>query len=363
MLLGICCVVFVNQGFTEETLSKKHANEYSIALTQAFLKLPPSYIGGVALEDRAALLGLLSHYGDIDYANGHFRLGGDGARAHDKPSSEFFEIKLIPREEAHPLCVIATGAVDKPVAVISFESWWTWSDVTDQYFPKDTIFDQPVSFRLNSDSFDVVVRTSGQKEMVGKFIWEDNRYQFQKYNEAEFFLSAIRQLDPKFIGDIPLNKREVFIRKIQNDSERFDSENHWLHYFSDNSRDGISATSMVWAKLLLRTHGDPYVFVHMAKPMANGKAPVQNQTFVFSKQGNNWTDITSKVIPHGVDLTGHFRPLRKPIIETGSWQQIERSDGLGQAWIIGARTHDLVWSSWRGALSLRKAKAVKFTAN
>lgn len=117
---------------------------------------------------------------------------------------------------------------------------------------------------------------------------------------------------------------------------------------------------MFWIKLLSRKSGSPLVLVHMSKPFAAGRAPAKDQTFILERDGNDWKDATSSVVPKGVDLTMHFRPQRSTnIIEVASWKQIQRADGRGLAYGFGERKLDLRWDG--RTFQIRKPGSLKLS--
>ena len=329
----------------------RQVNQNSVALIQALMNLPEPLIGGVALEDRGAFLNLISHYGDIDFANGYFEMGGDGARAYDKPSARFFQIRIILRDKQLPMCLIAQQpGVTPSLSVIEFKPYWRWEDVTEQVVPEN-LEQNSLGFRLSRDNhhaiaFRTTTVTVEETEyvrsgpMVGRVEWTEDRLSFFPFDHAEFFRSAIREVPPKYFADIPLEQRALLLKQVESDGERFDATGGWLHYFSDG-RD-ISASSMIWAKLLRRTKGKPYLLVHMAKPFTGKQPPSENQTFVLRRDGEDWVE-TNTLQRWEFMLKGHFRPRRDNIVEVGSWKEVDRSDGRGKTWTYGSRELDLRW--------------------
>ena len=164
----------------------------------------------------------------------------------------------------------------------------------------------------------------------------------------------LRDLPEVYLADIPKGKREVLLTQLSRQKEdHFSGTHDWVHYFSDNGRE-IGASSMFWLKLLPREGEAPLVFVHMAKPQANRKAPARDQTFVLERVGNDWKDVTATVIPKEVDLTLHFSPGRDlPVIKVKSWERIELQQGQGEGYMIGSRLFDLIWRD--GAFQVEKA--------
>ena len=181
------------------------------------------------------------------------------------------------------------------------------------------------------------------------------------------FRAAFKTLPPKYFGDIPLAERDLFIKQLASDhgTERLDAKKGWLHYFSDG--DYIHGTCMIWAKELPRTGGkEPLILVHMAKPFAGSiKGPIKpapDQTVVLEPVGTEWVDVTKTVIPAEVDMTLHFRTRREDtVIELAPWEEFNRQDGLGKAYIFGKRTHDLRWTGT--GFVLEKPAAAKLTDN
>jgi hypothetical protein len=157
---------------------------------------------------------------------------------------------------------------------------------------------------------------------------------------------AIRELPPRFVADIPMVERDILIKRLRDSSERrLDLENGFVHFFSDNSRDGISATSMLYMRQFPRTDGGFVVLTHMPKPFAGGSAPRANQTFVFERRKDRWKDVTDEVFPRGIDRTAHFRPRRDlKVVEVRPYLRIERQDGKGEAWQFGPPAAELHWN-------------------
>jgi len=59
LLIGLGFAFYSATNGVAEDLSNDRINENSIALIQAFLNLPESYIGGVSLDDRGDFLSLV----------------------------------------------------------------------------------------------------------------------------------------------------------------------------------------------------------------------------------------------------------------------------------------------------------------
>ncbi len=157
---------------------------------------------------------------------------------------------------------------------------------------------------------------------------------------------ALLTLPAHYLADIPLDDRSCLLLELSSTAydRRLDYANGWLQYHSDNPEDCPRASSRFWLKLLPQDDEAPLVFVHMAKPFADGSDPARNQTFVLRRQGDEWLDVTEVVIPSGVDLTLHFRPSRTlDRIEVATYEPFERRDGRGKAYRFGAREFDLIW--------------------
>jgi hypothetical protein len=165
---------------------------------------------------------------------------------------------------------------------------------------------------------------------------------------------TLRDLPEIYLADIPKGKREVLLTHLSRQKgDHFSNTHDWVHYFSDNVRE-VGATSMFWLKLLPREGQAPLVFVHMAKPQANRKAPARDQTFVLERVGKDWKDVTASVIPKEVDLSLHFSPRRDlPVIKVKTWERIQLQQGRGEGYMIGSRLFDLVWRD--GAFHVEKA--------
>jgi hypothetical protein len=180
------------------------------------------------------------------------------------------------------------------------------------------------------------------------------------FSDEQTFRSALLSLPPKYLADIPLSNREKFMKEVGSDSRRLRAAGGWLHWYSDGG--DVGGTSMAWAKELPRPGKTPLVFVHMAKPFADGRNPGGDQTFVVQRAGDGWTDVTKQVMPPDVDLSMHFRTRQKDtVIEVALWKQINRSDGRGKAWIFGSRVADLHWSGER--FVARKPESEVLTKN
>ena len=157
---------------------------------------------------------------------------------------------------------------------------------------------------------------------------------------------AIRELPPRFVADISIANRDAFIRSLQRDSSdrRLDLKNGFLHFYSDNSAEGLGATSMLYMRQYRRANGGFVVLTHMPKPFGKGSAPRENQTFVIARRNGVWKDITAEVFPRGIDLTAHFRPQRTSrVVEFAPYARIQRQDGNGETWIFGSREADFSW--------------------
>ncbi|MEO0446385.1 MAG: hypothetical protein AAF191_09965 [Verrucomicrobiota bacterium] len=167
----------------------------TVALIQAFLDFPDHLIGGVAKKDRGEFLKLVSHYGDIDFSRGYFKLGGDGARAYDTPESRPFAMKLYQRKQQLPLCVVVqaswTQVAGAMISFISFGPFWRWTDETEQILPKETDGKHPWCFLLDPDTDDIMVgwrepftRSDGRVSyrrgpIKGKLVWREERFSFE----------------------------------------------------------------------------------------------------------------------------------------------------------------------------------------
>jgi hypothetical protein len=173
-------------------------------------------------------------------------------------------------------------------------------------------------------------------------------------SDERILQQTLRDLPEVYLADIPKDKREILLTSLSRQKEDHLSNSHdWVHYFSDNGRE-IAASSMFWLKLLPREGKTPLVFVHMAKPMANRKAPARDQTFVLERVGKDWKDVTASVIPKEVDLSLHFSPRRDlPVIKVKTWERIQLQQGQGEGYMIGSRLFDLIWRD--GAFHLEKA--------
>ena len=157
---------------------------------------------------------------------------------------------------------------------------------------------------------------------------------------------AIRELPPRFVADIPIATRDALFERIQRDLDtHLDLKNGFVHFFSDNSRDGIGATSMLYMRQFPRVDGGFVILTHMPKPFADGSTPRANQTFVFERRKDRWKDVTDEVFPRGVDRTAHFRPRRtSKVVEVAPYVSVKRQDGKGDAWQFGPRTAELHWN-------------------
>ncbi len=143
------------------------------------------------------------------------------------------------------------------------------------------------------------------------------------YAEEQPFLNiAILELPDRYVADVPLAKRAAWLSQLSRTTRHLDYAHGWLRHFGDG--EGQGATSQLWMKILPRKKKDPLVFVHMAKPFANGEKPMKNQSFVLERRGNDWIDVTGTVVPGEVDLTMHFRPRRSTsVIDVCPWKRFE----------------------------------------
>lgn len=174
------------------------------------------------------------------------------------------------------------------------------------------------------------------------------------------FRSALIELPPKYLGDIPLANRKSFITEAAWRNVSLDVASGWLHWFTDGG--DVGATSMVWAKELPRPDKSPLILVHMAKPFADGRKPGKDQTFVLERDGKGWSNVTSTVMPAEVDLTNHFRTRKKDtVIEVAPWKEFERRDGRGRAYTYGDRVMDLRWTG--NEFVIEKAPSRELTKN
>ena len=171
--------------------------------------------------------------------------------------------------------------------------------------------------------------------------------------DDKFLKETLRELPEVYLADIPADRREKLLLALSRQpGDHFNAAHDWVHYFSDNSWE-MGASSMFWLKLLPREGKAPLVFVHMAKPMANRKAPSRDQTFVLERVGKDWKDVTATVIPKEVDLTLHLSPRRDlPVIKVKSWERIQLQQGQGGGYVMGSRLFDLIWRD--GAFQVEK---------
>ena len=115
-----------------------------------------------------------------------------------------------------------------------------------------------------------------------------------------------------------------------------------MRWYSDGGY--VRYTSMVWLKELPRAGRSPLLFVHMAKPFADGRTPEANQTFVLERRDDGWSDVAKSVMPGEVDMTMHFRTRKdNSVIEVAPWKEYERQDTAGKAYTYGDRVMDLRW--------------------
>lgn len=174
------------------------------------------------------------------------------------------------------------------------------------------------------------------------------------------FESTLKTIPAKYLADIALADREKLLSQIKDDPNRMDAAKGWVHWFSDGHE--VHGSSMFWLKELPREGKTPLVFVHMAKPFADGSKPRANQTFVLERTGDGWSDVTKEVMPAEVDLTMHFRTRKKDaVIEAAAWTEFERRDGGGKAWTYGERSMDLWWVG--GKLVVREPASKELTSN
>lgn len=180
------------------------------------------------------------------------------------------------------------------------------------------------------------------------------------FSDERSFRSALIELPPKYLGDIPLADRAVFMKELSTDARRMDVAGNWLHWFSDGG--DVRGTSMIWAKELPRADKSALILIHMAKPFATGGKPEANQTFVMENIGKDWMDVTKKVMPAGVDMKHHFRTRKNDTtIEVAQWEQFDRADGRGKAWKFGPRVMDLHWEGQ--VFVIKKPKSATLTKN
>jgi hypothetical protein len=126
------------------------------------------------------------------------------------------------------------------------------------------------------------------------------------------FLNVFILTSPaKYLSDIPNNQRDKLILFVSNPTgnRMLDYANGWLSYFCDNPYEDLTS-SMFWIKLLPRKNDNPLVFVYMAKPLASGGTPANNQTYILDRDGNDWQDVTARFMPKDVDMTMSFVPRR-----------------------------------------------------
>lgn len=86
---------------------------------------------------------------------------------------------------------------------------------------------------------------------------------------------------------------------------------------------------MFYIKLLPRKDDTPLVFIYATR------------AFIMEKVGNEWKDVTKRVVPRNVDLTAAFNPLRtRNVIEVSGTRH---HPGLDMIWENGlfrvAKTH------------------------
>lgn len=163
--------------------------------------------------------------------------------------------------------------------------------------------------------------------------------------DGNFLNVAIMELPSRYFADVPREQRTVFLLRLseQSGDRRLDYQHSWLHWYSD-SVEAPHGTSMLYLKLLPRNGDNPLVLVHMPKPFADGSAPAKNQTFVLERDGNEWRDVTKRVMPKKADLTMHFSPRRTSnVIEVAAYERFKRPDGRGYSYTFSQRVLDLIW--------------------
>ncbi len=165
------------------------------------------------------------------------------------------------------------------------------------------------------------------------------------------FREVLLHLPPKYCADVPLEKRKAWLASLEkNPTDRLYLTSKFLHWFSDGESYG--ATSMLWVKQFSRKGKAPLIFVHMAKPFANGSRPEKNQSFVLIQNNNRWQNVTEEFFNEDVDLTLHMRPIRDtPVIQLKTYAQIFSDDGQPQkAYSFGRKMGTLTWDGERFTL-------------
>lgn len=175
------------------------------------------------------------------------------------------------------------------------------------------------------------------------------------------FRHALKTIPANYLADITLAKRDTLFRELATDTTpmRLDAKHGWLHFFSDGGN--TNATSMFWVKELPRKDKPPLIFIHMAKPFANGAKykPSPDQTIVLEPVGNEWIDVTKTVIPATIDLTLHFRTRKEDTtIEVAQWKTLNPAR---TSYDFGERIHDLRWIG--NGFVVEKPAANKLTNN
>lgn len=178
---------------------------------------------------------------------------------------------------------------------------------------------------------------------------------------TDFLRSALMTIPPIYLGDIPLARRESWIKSLERDPERMDAAKGWMHQFGDGP--DSPGSSMIWLKILPRTNKSPVVLVHMAKPFAAGGGGrlFANQTFVLERDGEQWKDVTQTTIPATIDLTTHHFRTRKEdtVIEVAPWKAELAKDRY--IWIFGERLMDLWWDGEK--FTIKEAASKVLTNN
>lgn len=162
-------------------------------------------------------------------------------------------------------------------------------------------------------------------------------------NLEQIFLS----LPDHMVADMPILGRTIFLqneaRNIDPTSKRFDPQHRFIHYHVD-SDERTGATSMLYLKVLSTSNGSYIVFVYMPKPLAEIRAPSDNDLYILRPGDSGWVDVTSELLPEAIQRKWYFNPRRKSsLVEVGRYIEKPRQDGRGLYW-GPIREFDLLWN-------------------
>ena len=164
---------------------------------------------------------------------------------------------------------------------------------------------------------------------------------------------AIMKLPPPAVGDIPLDKRSIFLDFFKDNSpkDRRLDEKHGCVSFYNDAPTPFMATSAFDIKVFHISGGWNIAFCSRTNPHGRTPTHVEGQTFIYKQEKGKWIDLTDKYLPAGISDRYSFTPRRKKNVIEGEDNRIKPQSGPE------TRQFDLLWNgrSFKVRKPLKKA--------